>query len=61
MSRDDLATGGAIRIAVTAQPEDGRANAAVTKALAKALGVAQGRLVLVRGDTSRDKVFRLLA
>jgi uncharacterized protein YggU (UPF0235/DUF167 family) len=61
MSRDDLTSGGAIRIAVTAQPEDGRANVAVTKALAKALGVAPSRLVLVRGDTSRDKVFRVLA
>ncbi len=47
------------RIAVTAPPEDGRANAAVAEALAHALGVAKGRLVLLRGATARDKVFRL--
>lgn len=47
------------RIAVTAPPEDGRANAAVAEALAHALGVAKGRLTLLRGATSRDKVFRL--
>ena len=48
-----------IRVWVTAPPEDGKANAAVQKALAKALGIAKGRLVLVRGATSRDKVFRI--
>lgn len=47
------------RVAVTAPPEDGRANAAVAEALAHALGVAKGRLVLVRGATARDKLFRL--
>lgn len=47
------------RIAVTAAPEDGKANAAVAEALAHALGVAKGRLTLLRGATSRDKVFRL--
>ena len=47
------------RINVTAAPEDGKANAAVAEALAHALGVAKGRLTLVRGATSRDKVFRL--
>lgn len=47
------------RVAVTAPPEDGRANAAVAEAVAHALGVAKGRLVLVRGAVSRDKLFRL--
>jgi uncharacterized protein YggU (UPF0235/DUF167 family) len=47
------------RCAVTAPPEDGKANAAVAEALARALGVAKTRLVLVQGATSRDKVFRL--
>lgn len=51
--------GDGIRIAVTAPPEDGRANAAVAAALAHALGIAKGRLVLIRGATSRDKVFRI--
>lgn len=51
--------GGVWRIAVNAPPEEGRANAAVAEALAHALGVAKGRLTLIRGATSRDKRFRL--
>jgi uncharacterized protein YggU (UPF0235/DUF167 family) len=50
---------GGLRVLVTAVPEDGRANEAVRKLLAKALGVAKTRLVLVRGDTGRDKLFRV--
>lgn len=48
-----------LRAYVTVAPEDGKANAAVAKLLAKALGVAKTRLTLVRGQTARDKVFRL--
>ncbi|MCB1337218.1 MAG: DUF167 domain-containing protein [Maritimibacter sp.] len=48
-----------LRIYVTAAPEDGKANKAVTKLLADALGVARSRLTLVRGATARDKLFRL--
>ena len=51
--------GETIRVTVTVVPEDGKANAAVVKLLAKALGVAKSRLVLVRGASSRDKVFRV--
>ncbi|MBD9525710.1 DUF167 domain-containing protein [Paracoccus sp. PAR01] len=51
--------GDTIRVHVTTVPEDGKANAAVVKLLAKALGVAKSRLVLTRGATSRDKVFRV--
>ncbi len=40
---------GRLRAAVTEAPEKGRANDAVRKMLAKALGVAPSRLVLVRG------------
>ena len=50
---------GVIRVHVTVVPEDGKANRAVQEALAKALGVAKTRLVLIRGATSRDKQFRL--
>lgn len=48
-----------IRCHVTAAPEDGKANHAVIRLLAKSLGVAKSRLTLLRGATSRDKVFRL--
>lgn len=59
-SRDRIAVeDGAIRVYVTVVPEDGRANQAVVKLLARALGVAKTRLVLVRGAASRDKVFRV--
>lgn len=50
---------GAIRVSVTTVPEKGKANTAVQKLLAKAMGVARTRLVLIRGETARDKVFRL--
>jgi uncharacterized protein YggU (UPF0235/DUF167 family) len=50
---------GVLRVAVTAAPEDGKANAAVALALAEVLGVAKGRLVLLRGAAARDKLFRL--
>ena len=50
---------GLIRVYVTVVPEDGKANRAVQEALAKALGLAKSRLTLIRGQTSRDKVFRL--
>ncbi|MCV2446119.1 DUF167 domain-containing protein [Paracoccus sp. DMF] len=54
-----LLDGETIRVLVTVVPEDGKANAAVVKLLAKALGVAKTRLALLRGATSRDKLFRL--
>lgn len=50
---------GAIRVYVTVVPEGGKATAAVATLLAKALGVAKSRLTLVRGETARDKLFRL--
>ena len=48
---------GQIRVSVTTAPEAGKANAAVQKLLAKALGVPKSRLTLSRGQTARDKVF----
>ena len=44
---------------VRAKPEDGKANAAVRDLLAAALGVAPSRLTLLRGATSRDKLFSI--
>ena len=59
-SRNALVPGeGGLRAYVTVAPEDGKANAEVTKLLAKALGVAKSRLTLLRGHTARDKVFHL--
>jgi uncharacterized protein YggU (UPF0235/DUF167 family) len=53
------AEGDGFRIAVTETPEAGRANRAVARLLARALGVAPGRLTLLRGASGRDKLFRL--
>ena len=50
---------GVLWVSVTSQPKDGHANAAVQALLAKAMGVAKTRLILVRGAKSRAKVFRL--
>ncbi len=54
-----LREGDVVRVFVTTVPEGGKANAAVQKLLAKALGMAKSRLTLIRGHTSRDKVFRV--
>ena len=51
--------GGLFRVTTTTAPEHGRATAAVAEMLAHVLGVAKTRLTLVRGATSRDKLFRL--
>jgi uncharacterized protein len=56
---EDAGEGPAIRVYVTAVPEDGRATREVQRLLAKSMGVAKTRLALVRGATARDKVFRL--
>lgn len=48
--------GGAMRVRVTAPPEDGRANEAILALLARALGQPRSSLELLRGATSRDKL-----
>jgi uncharacterized protein (TIGR00251 family) len=48
---------GALKVAVTAPPEDGRANKALTEALRDALGLKRSQVELVSGQTSRDKRF----
>lgn len=48
---------GALKIAVTEPPEDGRANRALVEVLRKALGVKRSQVELIGGQTSRDKRF----
>jgi uncharacterized protein (TIGR00251 family) len=48
---------GALKVAVTAPPEDGRANQAVVEALREALGVKRSQVELIAGRTARDKRF----
>ena len=47
---------GVLRVSVAAAPVDGRANAALCKLIAKRAGIARGRVSVVRGERSRDKV-----
>ena len=51
--------GAALRVSVTAAPEDGKANRAVIALLAETFDVAPSSIDLVRGAASRDKWFRL--
>lgn len=51
---------GRVRVRVTAPPADGRANEAVLRLLAAALGLPKSQLALVRGARGRDKTFRVL-
>ncbi len=48
---------GALKIAVTAPPEEGRANQALVEVLRKALHVKRSQVELIAGPTSRDKRF----
>lgn len=51
----DLPDGPALKIAVSAPPEDGKANAALCKLLAKFFGTAKSNLTVVSGATARLK------
>lgn len=53
--RQDADGGAVLAVKVTAVPEKGKANAALEKLLAKALGIASGRVEVVGGATSRNK------
>jgi uncharacterized protein len=50
---------GSLLVRVTAPPLEGRANAAVCRLLAKRLGLAPGRVNVVRGASSRDKLIEI--
>ena len=50
---------GMIRVYVTVVPEAGKANELILKLLAKELGLPKSRLTLIRGETSREKTFRI--
>ena len=48
---------GALKLAVAAPADRGKANKALTELLAKLLGVKKGQVELVGGTTSHDKRF----
>lgn len=51
---------GFLKIKVTAPPEDGEANRAIVVLLSKTLEIPQRDIVLVRGSTSRIKLFLII-
>ena len=51
--------GDAVKVCVTAPPEDGRANDALIEVLAAWLGVKRRQIEIVSGATSRNKVVRV--
>ena len=52
---------GRLKVAVTAPPVDGEANAAVIELLAKQLGLARGAVTVIAGMSSRRKTVRIAA
>ena len=59
--RDEIAgeRDGRLLVRVVAPPLEGKANAAVVRLLAKALGVPKSRVSIARGEASRDKTVRV--
>ncbi len=51
--------GGALLVAVSEPPEKGKANEAILKTLAKALGAPKSHLSIASGETQRDKRIRI--
>jgi uncharacterized protein (TIGR00251 family) len=50
-----------LKIALAAPPVDGKANAVLRAFLAKAFGVAQRNVTLLRGESGRKKLVRIEA
>ena len=47
------------KIYITATPEDGKANAAVIKLLAKTMGIAKSKLAIMHGHKTREKTIKI--
>lgn len=52
-------TGTGVGVKVRAKPQEGAANTAVIRLVARALDLAPSRVELLRGATSRDKLLRI--
>ncbi|GAB1059261.1 MULTISPECIES: DUF167 family protein YggU [Shewanella] len=60
-SRDQLVGlhGEEFKVAITAPPVDGKANAHLTKYLSKAFKVPKGQIAIVKGELGRHKQVRI--
>ncbi|MGF1680741.1 DUF167 family protein YggU [Photobacterium makurazakiensis] len=60
-SRDQLVGlhGDEVKVAITAPPVDGKANAHLTKYLSKQFKVAKGQIVIEKGELGRHKQVRI--
>ncbi|MGB2661311.1 MAG: DUF167 domain-containing protein [Candidatus Omnitrophota bacterium] len=60
-SREELVeTGGVIKVYVKAAPEKGKANKALIALVAKEYGVKKSKVVILRGETGRNKLLEVL-
>ena len=50
---------GKLRLAVTAAPERGKANAAAVELLARALGIPKSSVAVIQGASARQKTLRI--
>jgi len=51
--------GGVVKIRLNAPPVEGKANEALVRFLAKAVGVPRSRITLVTGERGRSKIVRV--
>jgi uncharacterized protein (TIGR00251 family) len=60
-SRDEVVgmQGGRLKIKITAPPVDGKANQHLISYLAKLCGVPKSDVTLIKGETGREKSFRI--
>jgi uncharacterized protein (TIGR00251 family) len=60
-SRDELAglRDGVLHVRVTAPPVERKANQAVCRLIARAVGVGRTSVTVIRGERSRDKVVNI--
>ena len=59
INRVEVQPDGTLRLHTTTAPTDGKATADVVKMLARHYGVPKTSIKLIRGETSRDKVFEI--
>jgi hypothetical protein len=53
--------GDKLKVKITAPPVEGQANAELGKLFAKVFGVAKSQVVLLKGQASKDKLFRIVS